>query len=112
MARSAKARSRTASHTLIQIRLPWAVLDRITDWSAKTGVVSRSEAIRRLVQIGLDAPTSLGPSENAKRAAELAEAVVAGKIDPAIPPTEKAVRKRRILKGPSDFVAVRKDKPK
>ena len=44
------------------------------------------------------------------RAAELASEVVEKHIDPAAAPEERAVRKRRLIKGPSAFRDSRKDR--
>lgn len=76
---------------------------------------SLSEAIRRLVEIGLGksgqsasvTPTAAASSERAK---ELAGKTVDRLTDPAAPPEEKAVRKRRLIKGPSEFREVRVDR--
>jgi hypothetical protein len=46
------------------------------------------------------------------KARELAARAIDGLIDPAAPADEKAIRKRRILKGPSVFRDVRVDQKK
>jgi hypothetical protein len=48
----------------------------------------------------------------AAKARELASKTIDKLIDPSAPADEKAVRKRRLLKGPSDFQDVRVDREK
>ena len=76
-----------------------------------------SEAIRRLVEIGLSKSTSSKKSrvlstakEGAERAVELATDVI-GKQMPNTSDDEKASRRRRLIKGPSEFRNVRRDRP-
>jgi hypothetical protein len=77
---------------------------------------SRAEAIRRLVEIGLsnDAPRRQKrvPRESAARAAELAAKVIDRQIAPETPAEERAVRKRKLLQGPSMVREARRDRPK
>ncbi len=42
-------------HPFVGIRLPRELLDRVADWSVWHEAASRSEAIRRLVELGLKA---------------------------------------------------------
>ena len=66
---------------------------------------------------------SLGPQVNAPtrpvgkpgrrlRAQELATKTIEKIIDPAAPPEERAQRRRRLTKGPSEFRDARVDQPK
>jgi hypothetical protein len=72
--------------------------------------LSRPEAIRRLVEIGLTVKPALRPSAKAAaRAAELAAKVIDRHIDPKAPIEEREVRKQRLLKGPPVFRDSRKD---
>jgi hypothetical protein len=74
----------------------------------------RSEAIRRLVELGLTVPSKArkqSPS-GADRAKDLATQAVEGIIDPSISVEERAHRRRRITKGPSEFREDRVDQPK
>jgi len=76
---------------------------------------TRSEAIRRLVELGLRAKAPTGPSRNALRAslaAELAAKAIDGIIDPSAPPEERAQRRYRLTKGPPEFREDRVDLPK
>jgi len=68
-----------------------------------------SEAIRRLVEIGLSVkPTVQVRSKTAQRAAQLAAKVVENKLQPDLPQEERNVRKRSLLKGPSMIRDMRK----
>jgi hypothetical protein len=77
-----------------------------------------SEAIRRLVEIGLaKAPSSKRPrvlstaKQGAARAAELAGRTIDKQSDPAASDEERKVRKRKLVEGPSAFRNTRKDAP-
>jgi hypothetical protein len=75
-----------------------------------------SEAIRRLVEIGLANASPMkpkaAPPANAKRAEELAAKVIDGVMPPGTPTEERKVRRRKILEGPSTIRDVRIDRPK
>jgi hypothetical protein len=75
---------------------------------------SRPEAIRRLVELGLDQSKPLGRTSQkiAQQASALAEREVDRMVDTAAPPKEQAKRKSRLLKGPREFRDIRKDHPK
>jgi len=73
--------------------------------------VTRSDAIRRLVERGLTArirPTQV----NATRAKELAANVIDNLGDGAASADDRASRKSRLLKGPEEFREARVDRPK
>jgi hypothetical protein len=79
---------------------------------------SLSEAIRRLVEIGLSKsekpkqPRVLSTAkQSAARAAELASKTIEKHIDPQAPAEERATRKRKLVEGPSVFRDARKDRP-
>jgi hypothetical protein len=79
--------------------------------------MSRSEAIRRLVELGLGKPGSgqnarLTGKDHAERAKELAGTAIDRLVEPAASVEEKATRKRRLIKGPSEFRETRVDRPK
>jgi antitoxin component of MazEF toxin-antitoxin module len=94
----------------VGIRLPASLLEQIGLWSEKHEAATRSEAIRRLVELGLTVKPALRPSAKAAaRAAELAAKVIDRHIDPKAPIEEREVRKQRLLKGPPVFRDLRKD---
>src|SRR4051812_27341610 len=70
---------------------------------------SLSEAIRRLVEVGLDTskPAARHSAKSAAKAQELATHTINHLVDPAAPGEEKASRKRKLLKGPKEFREVR-----
>jgi hypothetical protein len=76
---------------------------------------SLSEAIRRLVALGLRVKTPaqpVGKPGRRMRAQELATKTIEKIIDPSAPPEERAQRRRRLTKGPSEFREDRVDLPK
>jgi hypothetical protein len=75
----------------------------------------RSEAIRRLVELGLTVKAPARPiskSGRKLRAQELATTAIEKIIDPSAPPDERAQRRRRLTKGPPEFREDRVDLPK
>lgn len=97
-------------HPVSAGRIPPDILAAVDRWvTMQDDQPIRSEAIRRLVEIGL----SLEPSVRiAARAAELAAKVIEQKTDGAVSEEEKANRKRRLIKGPEALREVRVDRPK
>lgn len=84
-------------------------------WAAsQTDTPGRSEAIRRLVALGLDAVQVRKPTKKktAAKASELAGATIDWLSDKSASPDEQAKRKRRLVKGPSEFREMRGDLPK
>src|SRR6266853_2759008 len=107
----------TGTGTTIGVRMlddRIAVLDA---WIAKQKEpeLSRPEAIRRLVELGLKGKTAVRPVSKPGRmlrAQELATKAIENIIDPAAPPEERAQRRRRLTKGPQEFREDRVDLPK
>ena len=91
-------------------------LQTIDEWIARQGVkLDRSEAIRRLVELGLKAKTEAKPVRKPGRrlrAQELATQAIEKIIDPATPPDERTQRRRLLIKGPLEFREDRVDRPK
>ncbi|SDJ53069.1 hypothetical protein SAMN05444171_1488 [Bradyrhizobium lablabi] len=117
---SAKRKGRpvtTGTGTTIGVRMldaPLAALDFWID-KQKEPDLSRPEAIRRLVELGLTVKTSgqpIGKPGRRLRAQELATKAIEKIIDPAAPPEERALRRRRLTKGPTEFREARVDQPK
>jgi hypothetical protein len=88
----------------------------IVAWAAKQkDSPPRSEAIRRLVELGLTvrtAKTKQAPAARAHRAKELAAHAIDKMGDPTARPDERDQRRRRLTKGPEEFQEVRVDRPK
>jgi hypothetical protein len=107
----------TGTGTVVGVRMldrPLAALDA---WIAKQKEpeLSRPEAIRRLVELGLETRTPaklVSKASNKTRAAELAAKVVDKMIDPTAPADERVRRRRRLTKGPQEFREDRVDLPK
>ena len=88
------------------------MLREIENWAEKAEV-SRSEAVRKLVEIGLgkSSRTVTSSKTSAVRAKELAGKTIDHLVDPTAPAEEKAIRKSRLIKGPSEFRETRVDQP-
>ena len=87
---------------------------RIRAWAKKQDdSPALAPAIRRLVDLGLAvAPRQRGPHKGAAKAKEMAGEQLDRMVDPATSPEERLTRKRRLLKGPSEFRDMRTDLPK
>ena len=98
------------------IRLPEDLRVRVEAWATKLNdTPSRSEAIRRLVEIGLASvrPTVAKASgKAAARASKLAGQMIDVLGDGTAPIEEREKRKRRLIKGPPEFREMRADLPK
>jgi hypothetical protein len=96
------------------VRLPKALSDAVDSWAAnQDDEPVRSEAIRRLVELGLSVKTKSAPSERQRAAlADLASKAIDSLTVGTADSDEKASRKRRLLKGPEEFREVRTDRPK
>ena len=88
----------------------------VDTWATKQGdEPGRSEAIRRLVELGLEVKTParrVSKPGRKLRARELATKAIEKMIDPAAPPEERAQRRRSLTKGPLEFREDRVDLPK
>ena len=106
----------TGKGTQIGMRWQGPELTMIDDWvAAQSKPYTRSEAIRRLVELGLKATTPaklVSKASNKTRAAELAAKVVDKIIDPLAPADERDRRRRALTKGPREFREGRVDLPK
>jgi hypothetical protein len=88
---------------------------KVDAWAAgQTDKPGRSEAIRRLVGLGLEylppAPPRTRKKTSAK-ASEMAGSMIDWLSDKSAPPDERAKRKRRLVKGPEEFREIRSDQP-
>jgi hypothetical protein len=103
----------------VGVRLQASQLKAIDAWAAKQKPpVTRPEAIRGMIDAMLhilakdpgERPTK--KAANSKRAQELAAKTIEKLTDPSAPPEERAQRRRRLTKGPSEFREHRVDLPK
>lgn len=97
------------------VKLP-AVLTASIDAWANIHAINRSEAIRRLVELGLKSEATASakpiPRHDAVAVEELAASQLDQFIDPATPPEERERRIHRLTEGPPEFVDLRIDLPK
>ena len=103
-------RRSTGQNRLAATRMPATLMAEVEAW-ATANDATRSDAIRRLVELGLTArvkPTQL----NATRAKALAAKVIDNLADGAASADDRASRKSRLLKGPEEFRKARVDRPK
>lgn len=106
----------TGKGTLIGVRMldePLSAVDRWIEQQHEPDL-SRPEAIRRLVELGL-AGTTAGrakKSATSSKSSELAGKQLDKMADKSASAEEQETRKRRLLKGPSEFRDVRKDRKK
>jgi len=109
-------RPATGRDPVTAIRLSEEFRAAVDNWAAKQDdKPPRSEAIRRLVELGLKVKTPARPVSKPGRrlrARELATKTIEKMIDPAAVPEERAQRRRRLTKGPSEFREDRVDQPK
>jgi hypothetical protein len=98
----------------IPARLEPSTVAALEAWAAAYGI-SRSEAIRRLVEIGLKAEKPIKAARstpNKVRAAELAAKAIGMMVDVSAPAEEINRRRQRLTKGPPEFREHRVDLPK
>src|SRR5258705_5819415 len=108
---------RPATGIGIQIGTRWPpdIVRLVDEWRRDhPDLPSRPAAVRRLVELGLTIKTKAKQPSAARavRAKELATKAIDKIIDPAAPPEERAQRRRRLTKGPSEFREDRVDLPR
>jgi hypothetical protein len=106
----------TGTGTVVGVRMLDRPLAAVDAWIRQNAPdLSRPEAIRRLVELGLTVKTPAGPVSKPGRrlrAQELATKAIEKIVDPSAPPEERAQRQRHLLKGPEEFRETRVDRPK
>jgi len=111
--RNTKKRGRpaTGQDPVSAIRLPIDLTAAIDKWGEKNDAPSRSEAIRRLVELGLAGAktTPRRSSRAAAKAADMAAEQIDKLADPSATDEERRTRKRRLLRGPQEFRDIRSD---
>jgi hypothetical protein len=99
-------RPATGITPMMGFRADPALRAAIVRWAEKQpDMPTLSEATRRLVELGLTVKTKAKQPSAARavRAKELATKAIDKIIDPSAPPEERAQRRRRLTKGPSEF---------
>jgi len=87
--------------------MPSGLIVNVDAW-ASSKEITRSEAVRRLVEIGLTAARPKQVSHTrARKAHEMAGKQLGQLADQSATPEEQASRRRRLLKGPEEFRGVR-----
>src|ERR1700730_11894453 len=116
LAKKRRGPAPTGKGVQVVVRLHPEPLGALDKWVSKQkDRPTRAEAIRRLVELGLKVKTPARPVSSPGRklrAQELATTAIEKIIDPAAPPEERAERRRRLTKGPSEFREDRVDLPK
>src|SRR4051794_24917295 len=107
-----RGRPATGKDPQVIARMPAAMIATVDAWAVANDI-GRSEAIRRLVELGLTVKSRLKQPSRAR--AEKANAMAASELDRladvSAPADEQARRKRRLLKGPEEFRNIRIDRP-
>jgi hypothetical protein len=96
------------------LRISKELMTEIAEW-AEANDTNRSEAIRRLVELGLTVKTKARPASKTDRtfrAQELAARAIDKMSDDLASAIDQASRKRRLTKGPEEFREMRVDRPK
>jgi predicted DNA-binding protein len=110
-----RGRPATGKDPLVSARLPQAMVERLEGWAAHNGV-TRSEAVRALVDLGLAAKGEAKPPSTAVRharrgkadhASSMAGSAIDRLSDQSATTQEQANRKRRLVRGPSEFRDIR-----
>jgi hypothetical protein len=98
----------------IGLRLAPATLARVDRWAAsQQDDPSRPEAIRRLVELALGIAQRAGVrTKKAAQAAEMASEEIDRLGDVSATNEERQLRKRRLIKGPKEFLDLRRNRPK
>jgi hypothetical protein len=102
----------TGKGTLIGVRMQPDELAVLDSWLTRDGRgLTRPQAIRLLVELGLGAakPIAQTSANTSTKAKELAGQAIDGLADPRASTEERAERKRRLLKGPEEFLDLRRD---
>jgi len=109
-------RRRTGLDAVSAVKMTEVLTASVDAW-AEAHQLSRSDAICKLVELGLRiapaAPASVSTvASDATRLEELAVHEIEGLLDPALPEDERERRIRRLTEGPPEFSHERIDLPK
>ncbi|SEO00089.1 hypothetical protein [Bradyrhizobium sp. OK095] len=109
-------RRRTGLDPISAVKMPERLTNAVDAW-AEAHHLTRSDAISRLVELGLKIAPTAPASEHttasdATRIEEIAVHEIEGLLDPALPTDERERRIRRLTDGPPEFSHQRIDLPK
>jgi hypothetical protein len=110
--RAGAGRPATGKDPVRTMRLSDEFIASVDAWAAKQDdKPGRSEAIRRLVELGLNAakPFAKTSKRTSAKVKELAGQAIDALADPRASTEEQAERKRLLLKGPEEFLDLRRD---
>ncbi len=96
------------------VKLSEGLTAEVDAWAEAHDMV-RSDAIRQLVQLGLNASASAGPPGSARDPVDIEDLAVKQidqLLDPLLPTAERERRIRRLTEGPPEFTDERLDLPK
>jgi len=113
--RKKRGRPATGQDPVTAIRLSADMRERVDKWAAgEPDEPVRSEAIRRLMELGLASTQPAGPrgKKAAYKASKLARREIDRLGDQSATDDERESRKQRLLKGPKEFRDIRGDPPK
>jgi hypothetical protein len=113
MPKKRRGRPATGKDPQVVVRMPAALIAEVDAWGA-TNSAMRSEAIRRLVELGLTLKTKdRAKGEHPRqRAREMAGNAINKMTDTTASPNDQASRKQRLIKGPEEFQELRVDGPR
>jgi hypothetical protein len=107
-----RGRPATGKDPHIAARMPPGLISEVKAWAAANST-TRSDAFRRLVEIGLTVKSR--PKQTSRARADQANAMAGNQLDELVDVSasaeEQASRKRRLLRGPEEFQGVRVDRP-
>jgi predicted transcriptional regulator len=109
-ARKRRSRRTTGHDALTTVRLSSELRERVDTWAAKQKhKPARPEAIRRLVELGLETTHRRDSLMNrTTKATEMAAQEIDRLSDPSATDEERQLRKRRLIKGPKELRDIRK----
>jgi hypothetical protein len=112
--RKKRGRPATGQDPVTAIRLSSELRKNVDAWAAiQIDDPGRSEAIRRLVELGLASARRTGARTNkAAKASEMAGQEIDRLGDPSATDEERQLRKRRLIKGPNEFRHIRSKRTK
>lgn len=101
-----------ARDAISAVKMTEELTGKIDAWAEAQGM-ARSDAICRLVELGLSAePVAVAAPAKPLDLEDLAVKQISQLIDPALPADERERRIRRLIEGPPEFTAERIDLPK
>ena len=110
--KKSRGRPPTGKDPHVTARMPNELIAQVESW-ATANDASRSEAIRRLVELGLTVKSL--PKQTSRARAAKANAMAGKQLDDLVDASasadQQATRKGRLLRGPEEFQSVRIDRP-